>query len=141
MKFRSGLISLTEPAWKNLGTLHGVPDAMVAWLGDPGSLTTRLVNACHPGCFSVEVIRQNWARPLATEKNLLGMRRGEVAFTREVLLHCDDAPQVFARTLIPASSFSGKARRLAHLRTKPLGASRKIHRFFAQAPRALIVCF
>lgn len=95
---------------------------MLAWLSDTGSLTMRLVEACLPGRFSVEVVSQSWTRPLATETGLLGMRRGEVALTREVLLHCDGQPQVFARTLIPASSFTGKARRLAYLRSRPLGA-------------------
>jgi chorismate--pyruvate lyase len=50
------------------------------------------------------------------------MRDGEVALIREVQLLCGDCPWVFARTLIPASSFRGKARRLARLRNKPLGA-------------------
>lgn len=41
---------------------------------------------------------------------------------REVELYCGDEPWVFARTLIPASSLTGGARRLARLGDRPLGA-------------------
>jgi len=44
------------------------------------------------------------------------------AFIREVELHCGNRPWVFARTLIPATTLRGGARRLAHLRNRPLGA-------------------
>jgi chorismate--pyruvate lyase len=49
------------------------------------------------------------------------MRYGEVAIVREVELMCGDAAMVFARTIIPASSLRGPARRLGMLGTKPLG--------------------
>jgi chorismate lyase len=92
------------------------------WLLDEGSLTEKIIQCCHPGQFHVEVVNQHWQRPLYTEQKLLNMRRGELAFTRHVILNCDDDKWVFARTLIPASSFKGKARRLALLKSKPLGA-------------------
>ncbi len=49
------------------------------------------------------------------------MRRGEAAIIREVELLVDDVPWVFARTIIPASSLRGPAKRLTLLGTKPLG--------------------
>lgn len=91
------------------------------WLKDEGSLTRRVICAC-PGQFSVRVLRQGLARPLESERQLLGMQRGEQALLREVQLQCDQAPWVFARTLIPGSSLVGRARRLAFLGSKPLGA-------------------
>ncbi|MBA1333384.1 chorismate--pyruvate lyase, partial [Candidatus Endoriftia persephone str. Guaymas] len=45
-----------------------------------------------------------------------------VALVREVELLCDEVPWVFARTLIPASTLRGAARRLTLLGDKPLGA-------------------
>jgi len=60
--------------------------------------------------------------PLPSEKKLLKLARSEKSMIREVELYCDDQPWVFARTLIPVSSLSGGARRLAHLGDKPLGA-------------------
>ena len=42
-------------------------------------------------------------------------RLGEAAIVREVELLCGETPWVFARTLIPATSLRGPARRLAML--------------------------
>jgi chorismate--pyruvate lyase len=50
------------------------------------------------------------------------MARGRHAMIREVELHCGARPWVFARTVIPAGSLRGGARRLAFLGEKPLGA-------------------
>jgi chorismate--pyruvate lyase len=115
---------LSEPHWQSIlsNAKPSLPASRKDWLLDEGSLTTKLVECCHPGRFHVEVVSQQWQRPLYSEQQLLNMRRGEQAFTRHVILHCDEANWVFARTLIPASSFKGKARRLALLRNKPLGA-------------------
>jgi chorismate--pyruvate lyase len=91
------------------------------WLWDRGSLTARLVKASG-GAFRVRVMHQGWGSALYSESRLLGMRRGEAALVREVELLGHDTPWVFARTLIPASSLKGGARRLAGLGDKPLGA-------------------
>ena len=64
---------------------------------------------------------QGWGRPLYSEERLLGVRRGEAAIVREIELLIDGVPWVFARTVIPASSLRGPARRLTMLGTKPLG--------------------
>ena len=40
---------------------------------------------------------------------------------REVLLYCDEVPQVFARSLLPLSSLTGEQQQLAHLGTQSLG--------------------
>jgi chorismate--pyruvate lyase len=97
-----------------------VPPAIEQWLRDRGSLTARLKSASH-GDFRVNLLRQGWARPLDSERRLLGMRRGGIAILREVELLCGGVPWVFARTLIPARSLRGPARRLAMLGERPLG--------------------
>ena len=112
-----------EPAWYLSESFRetDLPEGLADWLLDTGSLTTKLTASCN-NVFNVRPVSQYWARPLKSEQALLGMRREEVALTRQVLLLCGDVPWVFARTLIPASSFRGRARRLAYLKTKPLGA-------------------
>ena len=50
------------------------------------------------------------------------MRSREVALIREVFLYCDDEPWVFARTVIPRSTLTGKQKYLANLGSRPLGA-------------------
>ena len=46
---------------------------------------------------------------------------GEQVLVREVLLFCDDVPQVFARSLLPLKSLTGEQQQLAHLGTQSLG--------------------
>jgi chorismate--pyruvate lyase len=89
---------------------------------DPASLTRRLQLACDKR-FSVQVLRQGWGRPPASERRVLGIKRGERAVIREVRLMCDAIPWVFARTVIPARTLRGRQRRLARLGSKPLGAA------------------
>lgn len=116
------LSRLIEPRWRRVGRGRaGVPLRMHRWLADPGSLTARLVAAC-PGDFRVQLLSQGWERPLASERKLLGLRRNALALVREVELRCNEESWVFARTVIPASSLRGAARRLTLLGDRPLGA-------------------
>jgi chorismate--pyruvate lyase len=85
-------------------------------------LTRRLQLACGAR-VSVQVLRQAWGRPLASERRVLGIKRGGRAVIREVRLMCGATPWVFARTVIPVRSLRGRQRRLAHLGSKPLGAA------------------
>ncbi len=112
-----------EPNWGSWKIHRGsdVPMGMEDWLLDCGSLTRRLIKASE-GEFRVRVVHQGWGRPLYSESQLLCTRRAETALVREVELLGHDTPWVFARTLIPASSLRGGARRLANLGEKPLGA-------------------
>jgi len=90
-------------------------------LRDTGSLTRRVIEACD-GTFRVRLLRQRWGRPFYSERRLLGNRSGVLALIREVELLCDGRPWVFARSVIPATSLRGPARRLASLGERPLGA-------------------
>lgn len=98
-----------------------MPASINDWLRDEGSLTRALVHAC-PGRFRVAVQRQGWRDGLNSERQLLGISPRSAVLLREVELLCDEQPWVFARTLIPARSLRGRARALAHLRNRPLGA-------------------
>ncbi|MEW7978294.1 MAG: chorismate lyase [Candidatus Sedimenticola endophacoides] len=120
---RSRTIHATlEPAWADWRRLRHaqVPAPVYHWLRDTGSLTARIKGCCD-GRFRVRVISQGWGRALNSENELLRMRCGEWAIVREVQLLCAGTPWVFARTLIPASSLKGAARRLTLLGSRPLG--------------------
>lgn len=114
---------LAEPNWTRLQSLRtGTLPAQVApWVIDQGSLTRAVVQACD-GRFRVQVQRQGWGGALPSERRLLQMKPGLTSLLREVKLLCDQTPWVFARTLIPATSLRGRARLLARLRDRPLGA-------------------
>lgn len=98
-----------------------VPTRLWDWLLDSASLTRRLQQACQ-GSFRVQLLNQGWVRPLRDEARALVLRPGSRAMLREVHLLCDEQPWVFARTVIPRDTLSGKYRRLAHLGNKSLGA-------------------
>ena len=110
------------PRWKPAQRLRRVmPADVAAWVFDPGSLTARLQARC-PDAFRVHVLFQGRRRPQANESAALGLRRCGGAVIRQVHLYCGDLPVVFARTVIPVATLTGRTRRLGHLRNKPLGA-------------------
>ncbi|MDO9372682.1 MAG: chorismate lyase [Gammaproteobacteria bacterium] len=96
------------------------PAVLWRWLLDPASLTRRLQAVC--GEFRVEVLQSAWLRPAHDERCALGLRADQRALVREVYLLCDGKPWVFARTVIPRETLSGKYRRLTHLGSRSLGA-------------------
>ncbi|MCB1957924.1 MAG: chorismate lyase [Rhodocyclaceae bacterium] len=106
--------------------LHSVPrcDETVAlrpWLVEKGSLTARIRARCRH--FRVHVIRQALARPHRDEARLLGLRRGELAWLREVVLEADGAPVVYARSVLPRHNLRGGWRLFAGIGQRPLGAA------------------
>ena len=88
------------------------------WLYDASSLTARLKKCCSN--FRVEVIGQR-IETCSTEEAHSLIKAGEQVLVREVLLYCDEQPQVFARSLLPLNSLTGDEQKLAHLGTQPLG--------------------
>ena len=102
----------------SLALLSPLSDNLTHWLLDPGSLTARLKQHCQH--FRVELLGQQQALCSEFEANEL-LRTGEPVLVREVLLYCDDVPQVFARSLLPLASLTGDEQQLANLGTQPLG--------------------
>lgn len=98
-----------------------IPDGLRDWLLDSSSLTDQLRRACC-GKFRVRVLGEAWQKPRRDERQLLHMRDYHVGLIRQVLLLCDGKPCVFARTVIPAATLTGRQRRLGFLGSKPLGA-------------------
>ncbi len=121
----------TPPRWQDQRPARGLPEDLARWLFDPGSLTRRLRQCC-PNQFRVRVLWQGWSRPDRDEAGILRLRQDALAWTREVQLLCGDQAWVFARTLIPAVTLRGRARRLTRLGSRPLGevlfTDRKVRR-------------
>lgn len=90
------------------------------WLTYPGSLTAQL-QALSLGDFSVQVLRQQLALPKRDEAQLLGQAYPQLALVREVLLCGQGEHWVFARSLLPLTSLTGKLRLLRRQGTQPLG--------------------
>lgn len=115
--------SITEPVWNPVNPLSSstVPADVLSWLVEPGSLTHRLQLACK-GNIHVEIVSHCRQRPMLNEAFALGMRHDEHALVRQVRLKCQQQTWVFARSVIPFKTLTGRCRRLAHLGEKPLGA-------------------
>jgi len=95
-----------------------LPENLLSWLLDPSSLTARLSKCCQQ--FRVEVIGQE-IQPCSAQEATTDIIKGEDVLVREVLLFCDDIPQVFARSLLPLKSLTGEEQQLAHLGNQSLG--------------------
>ncbi|MDO6562430.1 chorismate lyase [Amphritea sp. 1_MG-2023] len=91
------------------------------WLLDNGSLTQRLIQASN-GHFKVKVLRQEWGRPSRAEARALNISGRQKVLIREVQLLGYHQPWVFARTIIPASTLTGKQRKLHTLGSRSLGS-------------------
>ncbi|MCO4798424.1 MAG: chorismate lyase [Colwelliaceae bacterium] len=88
------------------------------WLLDPSSLTARLKKHCQE--FRVQVLGQS-IEDCSTEESNEDIAAGEKVLVREVMLFCDDKPQVFARSLLPLRSLTGNEKQLAELGSQSLG--------------------
>ncbi|MFT4172201.1 MAG: chorismate lyase [Rhodocyclaceae bacterium] len=96
-----------------------LPDPHYPWLTDAGSLTARI--AARSARVSVRVLSQKRARPHRDEAAALGLRAGELAWLREVLLIADGRAVVYARSVLPARTRRGNWRLFGTIGTRPLG--------------------
>ena len=114
---------VNEPVWKPKyqWISEKIPGSFSCWLHDKGSLTKQIINTCSEQ-FRVHVINQHWGIPMLNESLRLQSNPGEFALIREVTLFCGDEPWVYARTIMPRKTLTGKQRHLSMLGTKPLGA-------------------
>jgi len=112
-----------EPAWRQLlsDSDRSVPQHWRGWLSDTGSLTQRLLHAS-AGEFSVQVLNQSLQLPRLSEMRALALPPRRLALIREVILFGSGQPWVYARSVIPLSTLTGRLRKLRHLDSRPLGA-------------------
>jgi len=97
------------------------PTALYPWLADKGSLTARLVDLSQ-GQFKVEILRQYLGKASRNEQGALGIGRQELCLIREVILWGKGEAWIFARSLLPLRSLTGKLRHLRKQDQSPLGA-------------------
>lgn len=91
------------------------------WLCERGSLTHQLRQASR-GQFEVELLTLHWDRPSRAEALCLGIPIRQPSLIREVHLCGYGSPWVFARSVIPAATLQGDARRLLLLGNRSLGS-------------------
>ena len=132
---RAGHRVRQEPLWRPVKQLtNGELAAGVRrWLLDDGSLTGRLIDQ-HKGAFSVRRLYQGWEVPLPSERRLLGLPHRQLAIVREVALRQGDNTVVFARSVLPISSLTGRLAHLRRLQNRPLGAILFKHASMRRSP-------
>jgi len=97
------------------------PKILIPWLQDTGSLTASLI-AQSNNQFHVKVLFQGFGKIREDERKALGLKPYQAAVVREVILFGKNRPWVFARSLLPLSSLTGRLRQLRKASSKPLGA-------------------
>lgn len=120
---RSALLNpLKLKRWTLARGAFKTPHHWRPWLQDSGSLTRRLTRAAG-GEFAVRVLSQRWDTPSADEARALHMPLRQLALIREVeLLGRNGIPWVYARSVLPASTLTGRERRLSLLGSRSLGS-------------------
>lgn len=108
-----------EPRWRRRPDSAARDLPYREWLFAQGSLTARIVSRCKQ--FSMKVVRQELARAERNEMALLGIRPHELAWVREVVLHADGKPVVFAHSVLPRDNMRGAWRLFAGIGNRPLG--------------------
>jgi len=100
---------------------YKVPPFWRDWLADRGSLTQRLLVASGRD-LSVKIINQQLEVPRLSERQALGLGGRKRAMIREVILYGAGQPWVYARSVLPLTTLTGRLRKLRHLDNRPLGA-------------------
>ena len=104
--------------WVTQNQMKHCTNKINSWLYDENSLTNKLENLCSK--FHVQVKHQVIID--ASTKNLSGyFPHEEKILLREVFLHCDDIPVVFAQTEIPISTLEEQQYQLTEIGNQSLG--------------------
>lgn len=119
-RFRNFCLRTLVPRW------HKTPNAKLnytqrQWLLGEGSLTQKLVAACH-GEFALRIVKQGLAVPRPDEAKALGLAQRQRALIREIVMSGHGQDWVFARSILPLSTLTGRLRQLKTLDNRPLGA-------------------
>lgn len=107
-----------RPRWQR-PVISALPESLSDWLTYPGSLTRQLQDCFNN--FSVQLLKHQWRRPLLDEALLLQQPRHQYMLQREVFLQQADMPLVYARTMVPRSTYAVMPQRFDELGNKPLG--------------------
>lgn len=112
-----------EPSWRSLlsHSDRSVPKQWRDWLLDTGSLTQRLIDASE-NRLTVQILNQRIDIPRFTEQRALKLPPRRLTMIREVVLLANSTPWVYARSIIPLTTLTGRLRKLRHLDNQPLGA-------------------
>jgi chorismate--pyruvate lyase len=93
---------------------------LMPWLQDPASFMQRLRHH-QVADARVRVIRQNWQFPNRSEQVCLALLPRQYGLVREVVIDSPAGKWMFARTVFPRSTLTGREQLLARLKNRALG--------------------
>ncbi len=93
---------------------------MLREAGLPVSLTEHLSQFCADD-LGLDVIKENWQRPLPGETVWHGRYSSRRVYVREINLSCRNRPLLYARSLFPRATYHHCRQPLARLGDRPLG--------------------
>lgn len=102
------------------GAAVGCGPDIAPWLHDRSSLTLRIQQRCRQ--FAVQPLRSGLARIAFDESALLRIAPHRLAWSREVFLHADGQPVVFAHSACAPQHLRGAWSAIRSLGARPLGA-------------------
>ena len=112
--------------------LPNIEAGYVPWLRDHGSLTLHIQQRCT--VFSVRNVCSCLMTAAHDETALLGLSPQQKIYTREVFLHADNQPVVFAHSVVAPQYLRGTWQSLQRLGNRPLGALLFAHPLVKRAP-------
>jgi chorismate--pyruvate lyase len=110
----------------------GCNAALRPWLHDHGSLTQRIQQRCDR--FSVSPVRSGLAHIAYDEATLLDIAPHQHAFSREVFLHADGKPVVFAHSTCASKHLRGAWKAMRGLGNRSLGSLLFTHPLVIRQP-------
>jgi chorismate--pyruvate lyase len=110
----------------------GCDAALRPWLHDHGSLTQRIQQRC--AHFSVQPVRSGLARIAYDEATLLDIAPHRLAYSREVFLHADGKPVVFAHSTCASKHLRGSWKAMNGLGNRSLGSLLFTHPLVIRQP-------
>ncbi len=123
----------TASRWRFCVPGIGAPTPLRSWLREPDSLTARLQRS---GEFRLKLLAQRLLGANRDEEAALGLAPRARCWVREVLLHCDGRPVVFAHTVLPAEPRGVLGRWFDGLGGRSLGSLLFAHPGFRRGPLA-----
>jgi chorismate--pyruvate lyase len=106
-------------SWRNFESIESKisKNEIRSWLLENGPITKRIAKN---GSFKLYLIQDELSYIEQIDKDFIDCASDEIKL-REVILFCNDAPLVFAQTIIPVETISNGFEQLGNLGNKPLG--------------------
>ncbi|NNM69813.1 MAG: chorismate lyase [Gallionella sp.] len=112
--------------------LPDLPEAYAPWLHDRGSLTARIRQRC--AHFAVQPVHNGLARIAFDESSVLGIPPHRSTWSREVFLHADGKPVVFAHSACARIHLRGVWQAMSGLGDRSLGSLLFSHPLLSRQP-------